>query len=39
MDQDVANDERMTIKDKTRNMLYDLPPFSISGVCGVLKGG
>jgi len=36
MDQDVAKDERMTIKDKTRKMLYDLPPFSL---CEVLKGG
>ncbi len=39
MDQDVAKDERMTIKDKTRKMLYDFPPFSLCGVCEVLKGG
>ncbi len=37
--QDVAKDEHMTIKDKTRKMLYDLPPFSLCGVCEVLKGG
>jgi len=37
--QDVAKDECMTIKDKTRKMLYNLPPFSLCGVCEVLKGG
>ncbi len=37
--QDLAKDECMTIKDKTRKTLYDLPPFFLCGACEVLKGG